>query len=133
MQPVMTTRAWGLRRSESSKTTWIDSALADSMNAQVLTMTRSALSGSSAGTRPMRSTWPSSFALSTRFFGHPSVSIQYVGTCPPKGRANAVEPRHLERRGLLILGGARRCHPEDSRESDPVGDRQAPAAGDLGA
>src|ERR671917_1838456 len=46
------------------------------MKAQVLTTTRSARSGASAGTRPSASMVPVSLSESTWFFGQPSVSTQ---------------------------------------------------------
>ena len=55
----------------------MDSCRAASMNAQVLTTTRSASSGDSAASKPSVARVPTSLSESTWFFGQPSVSIQY--------------------------------------------------------
>jgi hypothetical protein len=52
----------------------IDSLRASSMNAQVLTTTRSASAASSVGVIPSASSVPTNLSLSTWFFGHPKVS-----------------------------------------------------------
>ncbi len=54
----------------------IDSALAGSMNAQVLTTITSAVLGDDASWSPSEASIPASLAESTSFFGQPSVSIQ---------------------------------------------------------
>ncbi len=77
IQPVTTSRAPAPRASASESTVSIDSWRAASMNAQVLTTTRSASSGESAASRPSTVRIPTSLSESTWFFGHPNVSIQY--------------------------------------------------------
>ena len=83
-----------------ARTVSIDSWRASSMNAQVLTTTRSAWSAPSAAVRPSASSVPASLSESTWFFGQPSVSTQKVRAIdadrtgarrwpPPSGTATA--------------------------------------------
>ena len=61
-------------RPASASATSIDSWRAASMNAHVLTTTRSASSGAAAGTSPSASREATTLSESTAFFGQPSVS-----------------------------------------------------------
>src|SRR5258706_219711 len=65
MQPVTTSRAPGLRRSESSSATSIDSRRAASMNAHVFTTTRSASAADAAGVIPSASSDATTLSEST--------------------------------------------------------------------
>src|SRR6478672_5359020 len=76
MQPVTTRREPSLRTSPRARVVSIDSWRAASMNAHVLTTTRSAPEASAAGTRPSASRLATTLSESTAFFGHPNVSTQ---------------------------------------------------------
>ena len=80
-------RAPDFRRSDSASTTSMDSCRAASMNAHVLTTTRSASSGDVAADIPSTSSVPTSLSESTWFLGQPSVSIQYRAPMSPRYRA----------------------------------------------
>ncbi len=75
MHPVTTMRAPSLRCSVSARIVSIDSRRASSMNAHVLTTTRSAADASSVAVIPSASNVPTSLSLSTWFLGQPKVSM----------------------------------------------------------
>ena len=64
-----------MRSSSSARIVSIDSRRASSMNAQVLTTTRSARAASSVASMPSASNAPTNLSESTSFFGQPSVSM----------------------------------------------------------
>ena len=73
MQPVTTIRESAERSLSKAKIVLIDSSLASSINAHVLTTTKSATDGSSVGVRPSSISDPAILSESTWFLGHPKV------------------------------------------------------------